>query len=147
LCRWIWWTSKLWLVAFLINRRCYVVLIVGARNCTSREFLCVTSGECIPEAWVCDHEVKSSFFLFEIFDLFRFVKDDCEDGSDEHTDQCRKYYSWYSWEINFEVSRMNRNCTFFMSGKSNTMSWYNNSSMCEYFASLWWVVIGSFFIV
>ena len=41
----------------------YHVLIknLGARNCTTAEFRCVTSGECIPEAWVCDHEVETTF--------------------------------------------------------------------------------------
>lgn len=36
--------------------------IVGARNCTAREFRCVTSGNCIPDSWVCDHEVRIAFF-------------------------------------------------------------------------------------
>jgi hypothetical protein len=43
-----------------------IISIVGARNCTAREFRCVTSGECIPETWVCDHEVRLEIVLFEI---------------------------------------------------------------------------------
>ncbi|CAF4205802.1 unnamed protein product, partial [Rotaria sp. Silwood2] len=62
---------------------------VGARNCTSNEFRCVSTGDCIPKGWMCDHEVKS-FFVFENFEkYFNFIKDDCDDGSDENAELCQ----------------------------------------------------------
>ncbi|CAF4528652.1 unnamed protein product, partial [Rotaria sp. Silwood2] len=60
-----------------------------ARNCTSNEFRCVSTGDCIPKGWMCDHEVKS-FFVFENFEkYFNFIKDDCDDGSDENAELCQ----------------------------------------------------------
>jgi hypothetical protein len=75
---------------FLLDNRCDVTSIVGARNCTSSEFRCVTSGNCIPAVWVCDHDVR--IFSFDKYEIFYFSKDDCEDASDEQTEQCREYF-------------------------------------------------------
>ncbi|CAF4384212.1 unnamed protein product, partial [Rotaria sordida] len=41
-----------------------------ARNCTSNEFRCVSTGDCILKEWMCDHD------------------DDCPDASDEDAVLC-----------------------------------------------------------
>lgn len=88
----------------LFDRRYSIILIVGARNCTSTEFRCATSGACIPESWVCDHYVKISilFYFFYNMKYFVFFKDDCEDGSDENAELCREYLLNFCC-INFDL--------------------------------------------
>ncbi len=39
---------------------------------------------------MCDHDVR--IFSFDKYEIFYFSKDDCEDASDEQTEQCREYF-------------------------------------------------------
>jgi hypothetical protein len=74
----------------LNDERHELVLILGARNCSSTEFRCVTLGTCIPKEWMCDHDVSVCFYSKHLKHIV-ISKDDCGDGSDENAEQCRKY--------------------------------------------------------
>lgn len=57
----------------LLKYLIYFIFISGNVTCSKNEFKC-NSGRCIPSEWQCDNEK------------------DCNDGSDEDEQLCRKYF-------------------------------------------------------